>query len=1323
MPSCYPSRRDIVPNRPAQEACRALERIGIAYFATKRLQNKPGSGRNRRKRGKEIAEVLPKTKSLALRRKGGITGCKSRRRTTITISIPHSRKNLSAFFAALRETPPHALRFCEKPPVRLESLSYVAWGSSKSSYHLGGDFCYEWKAYRHEADSVPTDGGLDDLSTLAGKGPPTVSGRRSKAKRKRRQQQKWRKRRQQHHEPIPPNEATGQLAPATGLLERLLDRVVSDEESAEYEDGFHDDFERDPCGDPLVHEPAPLADSDLAEELRREWIETFERAYRLFPEWVVRKASQSSHPDLTLQALGDGQLKGTFYDSHGRVTEASWKPLDSGSNYVASCACQTFIKHRCCEHLAAMVFLTLQSLRDRQPEIYRLLQDVAEHELEQWERIDELAPDEEQELDEASDVPSLPETTPTRLFWTIEWRRSGLDILPRRQAPKKRGHGWVKGTLLLLHDFVECRNLPHPVDRALKEVVQVGPVARPFLDPVQALMILADHDLVEMDGEPVEIRVHSFTPCIHREGDRFRVGIGPGPQIWSQSRVLETPTGFVAGEMESHRLHVIPVPPSWRPFVRKLVTSRPFPRGVLKHVLAQLVPHSEKIGIRLPEDLGAPLVDSPADLHLVLRSSPRSELECALRVRDAKGRFFPPTEGPGVYLDTLEGKKIQRVRDIGRENRDALQARFRLRLDRAAETAPWTWRMPTIDDALELLQRAEELSAEGLFSVVWDPSTTHPMRVVGPIEPKNLVVRVQRKRDWFGLEGSCQAPAGEIPVEQLLEGVDGRRHGRYTEIRPGEFAEIAHGFASQLRRLRDTVHGKPGELEIGETAALALRDLAEQQKVSVTSDRHWQACLRRLSTAEALDPVPPEGLLAELRDYQVEGYRWLRRLSEWGVGACLADDMGLGKTVQMLAVLLDRASRGPALVIAPTSVGFNWLREAQRFAPDLNVHLYRETERADFLPRVGAGDVVVTSYGLALRDAKAFHKVAWNTVVLDEAQFIKNAQTKTARAIRDLQADWKVALTGTPIENRLSELWSIFRAVSPGLFGSWESFRKKFAVPIERHQDEERRQALSQLIQPFILRRTKEQVLKELPERTEMHLHVELSNEELRVYESMRRAALGEIEHLAGLPDAEDHRFRILAILTRLRQLACHVGLVDSSWTGSSSKLDCLVSTVEELRDEGHRVLVFSQFTSFLAKIREAFDGAEIRYQYLDGSTPAKARQRAVDAFQNGESDAFLISLKAGGTGLNLTAADYVIHADPWWNPAVEDQATDRAHRIGQTRPVMVYRLVARGTIEERILDLHREKRDLVENVLSGTQVAGKLTADELIELIRGNGD
>jgi len=430
--------------------------------------------------------------------------------------------------------------------------------------------------------------------------------------------------------------------------------------------------------------------------------------------------------------------------------------------------------------------------------------------------------------------------------------------------------------------------------------------------------------------------------------------------------------------------------------------------------------------------------------------------------------------------------------------------------------------------------------------------------------------------------------------------------------------------------------------------------------------------------------------------------------------------MGLGKTIQALAVLVDRQQTGPALVIAPTSVGFNWVRESERFAPDLKPTLYRETDRGQFLATIGKGDLIVCSYGLALRDAEPLSKVEWGTLLLDEAQFVKNSRSKTSQAIRTFQADWKLALTGTPMENHLGELWSIFRCISPGLFGSWDSFRDRFAGPIEKNNDAECRASLSRVIRPFVLRRRKSEVLMELPQRTEMNRYVELSSEERHRYDEMRLAAMGEIDQIVGMPDTQDHRFRILALLTRLRQLACHVRLVDAAWQGPSAKLSLLVETVEELRAEGHRALIFSQFTSYLALIRQALDLAGITYAYLDGSTPAKARQERVDSFQAGNSDMFLISLKAGGTGLNLTAADYVIHMDPWWNPAVEDQATDRAHRIGQTRPVMVYRIVARGTIEEKILELHRDKRDLVTGVLEGSESAGQLSTDQLVELIRG---
>ncbi len=373
------------------------------------------------------------------------------------------------------------------------------------------------------------------------------------------------------------------------------------------------------------------------------------------------------------------------------------------------------------------------------------------------------------------------------------------------------------------------------------------------------------------------------------------------------------------------------------------------------------------------------------------------------------------------------------------------------------------------------------------------------------------------------------------------------------------------------------------------------------------------------------------------------------------------------------------------------------------------------------LKSLGEGDVVIVSYAMIQRDAEKFQAVEWGTLVLDEAQNVKNAETKTARAVRDLNAKWRLALSGTPIENRLSELWALFRSISPGLFGSWERFRTRFVTPIEKGKDPERRVSLARLIKPFILRRTKDDVLKDLPERIDILTTLELSDAERKLYEDARLRIVAELSGL-DFGGSKDHRFVILAAITKLRQLACHPALCDAKWKKSSAKLDALMELVSELREEGHRALIFSQFTAHLALVRKALNVGGISYQYLDGKTTSKLRQKAVDAFQGGEGDVFLISLKAGGTGLNLTAADFVIHLDPWWNPAVEDQASDRAHRLGQTRPVTVYRLVTKDTIEEKILALHDRKRELVASILDGTDDAAKLSSDELIDLIKTGG-
>ena len=367
--------------------------------------------------------------------------------------------------------------------------------------------------------------------------------------------------------------------------------------------------------------------------------------------------------------------------------------------------------------------------------------------------------------------------------------------------------------------------------------------------------------------------------------------------------------------------------------------------------------------------------------------------------------------------------------------------------------------------------------------------------------------------------------------------------------------------------------------------------------------------------------------------------------------------------------------------------------------------------------QAGPFDLIVTSYGLMQQSIEHLQEKRWQTLILDEAQAIKNPVTKRSKAVSRLNAEFKIALTGTPVENHLGELWSLFNFLNPGLLGSLPSFNERFAGPIELQQDQLAKQRLKRLVQPFMLRRLKTQVLEELPSRTEIVLHVEMSKEETAFYEAIRQKAVEQFTDV-GVPD-EKKRFQVLAEITRLRQACCNPNLIAPELGLPSAKQEVLLNIVDELLENSHKALVFSQFVTHLALVRKALDAKGISYQYLDGSTPAKQRRLAVDAFQAGEGDLFLISLKAGGTGLNLTAADYVIHLDPWWNPAVEDQASDRVHRIGQQRPVTIYRLVTKATIEDKIVELHKHKRDLADNLLEGAESSARLSAEDILALLK----
>jgi SNF2 family DNA or RNA helicase len=418
-----------------------------------------------------------------------------------------------------------------------------------------------------------------------------------------------------------------------------------------------------------------------------------------------------------------------------------------------------------------------------------------------------------------------------------------------------------------------------------------------------------------------------------------------------------------------------------------------------------------------------------------------------------------------------------------------------------------------------------------------------------------------------------------------------------------------------------------------------------------------------------------------------------------------------------LALILARAHQGPTLILAPTSVCINWLEEARRFAPTLNTYQFGMGDRQDMLDKAGPFDLIVCSYGLLQTEADRLEQKQWYTLVADEAQAIKNALTKRSKAALALKADFKLITTGTPIENHLGELWNLFNFINPGLLGSLKKFNERYAQAIENDKNHDTQQRLKKLLRPFILRRLKNDVLTELPSRTEVTLHIELGPEERALYEALRRNAMQVMGRNTSQP--AHNQLKILAEIMKLRRACCHPRLVMEGSTLSSSKLQAFEELVDELLDNRHKALVFSQFVGHLMIIRELLDKKGINYHYLDGSTPVVQRKKAVNLFQAGDGDLFLISLKAGGTGLNLTAADYVIHMDPWWNPAVEDQASDRAHRMGQKRPVTIYRLVAKDTIEDKIVDLHIHKRDLANSLLEGGEVSGKMSVEDMLALIR----
>ncbi len=559
-------------------------------------------------------------------------------------------------------------------------------------------------------------------------------------------------------------------------------------------------------------------------------------------------------------------------------------------------------------------------------------------------------------------------------------------------------------------------------------------------------------------------------------------------------------------------------------------------------------------------------------------------------------------------------------------------------------------------------------------------------------------------------------------LSEILSKYDAKK--KYYRLKNGSFVTVDDASVSQFFQMNEelqisTKDVKKGSVELPVYRALYLDRLVSDDDEFET-DEHFNQLVSNIKEVEEKQFEIPENLKDTLRDYQVNGYRWLRALQINGFGALLADEMGLGKSVQVISLIQSMENHGRVIIVCPASLVYNWSAEFKKFSPQTNVLMISggAEYRKELIENSSDDAVLITSYDALKRDVEIYQKMRFDIEVIDEAQYIKNASTMAASSVKEINAKFKVALTGTPIENRLSELWSIFDFIMPGFLHSYARFKKVFEGPIMKDQDEEVKERLRKLISPFVLRRLKKNVLKDLPDKLEEVMYASLEGEQKELYEA-RKQRLKIMLTNQTAKQFNENKIEVLSELTRLRQICCQPGLIYEGYQGNSAKEEMCINLIQQAIDEGHKILLFSQFTSMLDHLIGQLNQNGIQYHLLTGSTKKEDRAKMVDAFQTDDVPLFLISLKAGGTGLNLTAADIVIHYDPWWNTAVENQATDRAHRIGQENIVTVYRLIVKDTIEERIVELQSGKADLAEEIFSGEEMASsKLTREQLLEIL-----
>ena len=911
--------------------------------------------------------------------------------------------------------------------------------------------------------------------------------------------------------------------------------------------------------------------------------------------------------------------------------------------------------------------------------------------------------------------PPKPEIT-SRLAWMIGYHsQDGLiSLTPKIQNLTARGQ-WTKGRSVALRKLFRKNKPPFlsAQDLLACETIAEKKDSRgvffQFTMP-NALVPLIGHPcvfLADSPKTPVEILQGEPELRVDQQGGSLLIQFSPWPDSTGAIIIRETPARFrifpITGD---HRRVAEVIGPKG---LSVPLGGKDELFATLGNISSFMTVHSTIEG----KSVGVAEVQPDSRIHMqLLPYGAGFRLAMLVKPLQPDGPYQKPGEGPKTIIAHSGGKRTQTQRNLELEETNARFVEESCPMLAKGTDLEREWLLQDPEECLQLLLELQSLPDDVIIE--WPEGER--LTVSPPAELNQFLLSVKERNNWFEMSGTLKLNESLVLDMRTLLEMAQTNTSRFIPLGHGHFLALSRELRKRLDELAAFAELKKTTIRLHPLAALALEDFTSGVG-DLHTDEHWREQQKRLKEAQEYEPKLPSTFKAVLRDYQLTGFNWLARLANWGVGACLADDMGLGKTIQALALALDRAGQGPTLVVAPTSVCPNWQEEANRFAPTFRVVLFGGRHRKKMLAELGPLDLLICSYGLLQQESALLATRNWQTIILDEAQAIKNFITKRSRAAMLLQGRFKMVTTGTPIENHLTELWNLFQFINPGLLGSLNQFNQRFAIPIERGNDPEARKKLKKLISPFILRRLKSQVLEELPERTEILLQVEMEEKEAALYAALRQKALENLRQASGPPGKRS--LQILAEIMKLRRACCNPRLVLPETDIPSAKLTLFAKLVAELRENGHKALVFSQFVDHLSLVREHLDQEGISYRYLDGSTAPKERQRQVQEFQAGHGDLFLISLKAGGVGLNLTAADYVIHMDPWWNPAVEDQASDRAHRIGQKHPVTIYRLVAKNTIEEKIVHLHHEKRALADSLLEGTDVSHAMNPADLLRLLK----